>query len=748
MASSLRQGWLGEYDPRSVGTSTNFDAALATALSTLEHHSGPRWIFFLSDGQATVSQASLDRVAASGVGVRTFALGAGAGAAPCSAAAPLGRIAAAGEDGCVRVLDPSDLTASLVESQPEWLTSVTVDVAGRAVQADVDPIGGWSAVVPGLPTGSHTATVTAHLASGETWTTVVPFRVATHVSYTALGDSYASGEGVAPYLRGRDDQLCHRSRAGWPTLLTAGGTEPLSQRDDAVFRFVACSGARIVNLDTTPQPKEVGFLDLTEKFTIPLQLDQLNPDADLVTLSLGGNDLGFAPIVTHCFTTLDCPNHGFIDTASERSVSLDDWMTIRLALIGNELTGAYRSVRDRVSPDTTIVATTYPRLVSSSPAAHLNLTCTPPFLSPGERQWLRSQVDTFAAVVHDRARRPGAGIQVVDVRDDFEGRNACDRDAHILGARILRFDDLTFGLVSAASFHPTARGARLYAAAVDDVLRDGVGTVASPRVAQADSLAARDAGTVSPTPGTAERTVGTTAVVEPPPTEPTADDAVVADPDQVLAQYPADVVAAVAATTFAETFLGNGAAIDGRPACDDVVADEVVPLHARGFAPGSVVTASTVAVGEDGTEHGRTSTTHRADDDGSVRSSVVAPAVAGVGLLTVSLTGTNPGGGPIVGTALASTSADAACRAAVGEAGRLVPAGAGDPPPAGDATTTGADPNDRDPQATAASPSRLSTTGTHVARALAAALALVALGGTAAALSRRRAAGPDAPFDA
>jgi lysophospholipase L1-like esterase len=737
VAASLREGVLGEYVRRSVGTSTNFDAALTTALGTLEHHVGPRWIFFISDGQASVSQASLNRVSASGVGVRTFAVGDGTGGAPCAATAPLGLIAAAGGDTCVRVLDPSDLTASVVDSQPEWLESVTVSVSGRTVQADIDPIGGWSAVVPGLPTGSHAATVTANLAGGVSWSTVVPFRVATHLSYTALGDSYASGEGVAPYLSGRDDQLCHRSRGGWPTLVaTADDPVPLSRRDDAVFRFVACSGARIVNLDTTPQPKRVGFIWTTEH-EIPLQLDQLNPDADLVTLSIGGNDLGFAPIVTHCFTTVSCPEHGFITTASKTSVSLDDWMTIRLALIGNELTGAYRSVRDRVSPDTTIIATTYPRLVSSSPVAHINWACMPQYLSTGERQWLRSRVDTFAAVVHERARRPGAGVQVVDVRDDFEGRNACDRDAHILGPTLVRLDDLELSPLSAASFHPTERGARLYAAAVNDLLRDtfegtrtGVTRAESPSPHASAIRLTRTAAARSSAAG--------------------ADNDIVTDPDEVLAQYPPDVVDAVGATTFAEVFLGNGAAIDGHPACDDVVADEVVPLIARGFAPSSIVTASTVAVGHDGTEYGRTSTTHRVDDDGMLRSSLVAPDIGGEGLLTVSLSGTNPSGGPAVGTALASTSADATCRAAVGEAGRLAPTDGAVPAPPADTGTAGADPGGtgQQPPATAASGPHLSTTGGRIAGACVAALALITLGGAAAALSRRRGSDSDPALDA
>ncbi|WP_203669652.1 GDSL-type esterase/lipase family protein [Cellulomonas pakistanensis] len=743
VASSLRQGLLGQYARKVVGESTNFDAALTTALSTLEQHAGPRWIFFLSDGQASVSQATLNRVDASGVNVRTFAVGNDVGSAPCAANAPLGRIAAAGGDSCIRVVDPSDLTASVVDSQPQWLDSVMVDVDGRTAQADIDPVGGWSATVPGLPTGSHTAVVTATLSDGRTLTTAVPFRVATHISYTALGDSYASGEGVSPYLYGsQEDQLCHRSRAGWPTLVSVGGDPaPLSLRDDAVFRFVACSGARIVNLDTTPQDKKVGFLWLKDEYDIPLQLDQLNPDADLVTLSIGGNDLGFAPVVTHCITRFACQSQAFIDIPSG-PVTLDDWMTIRLALVGNELTGAYQAVRDRVSDDTRIVATTYPRLVSGGPEAFGNLLCWPPVLSHAERQWIRDRVDTFAAIVTDRARRPGAGLQVVDVRDDFEDRNVCDGDAHLLGPTVLRLDDLEFSPISAASFHPTERGARLYAAAVNDALRHTFVDEAIPGQPGRSADAAQAAHDVTPTRAVMARPA-TSAAVLPAALDP-SDAAIVTDPDSVLAEYPPDVVDAVGSTTFADVFLGNGAAIDGHPACDDVVESEIVPLLAHGLAPGSEVTAETATMGADGTELGRTSTTHRVDDDGTLRSTFVAPAVGAEGLLTVSVRGIGAGGGPAVGTALATTSVDAGCRAKVADAGRLAPPETGtrpspggvDPDPGGAASAGTAE---TAPDAASASPGApLSSTGATIAWAAAAAVLLLVGGATTRVLVRWR----------
>lgn len=667
VASSLRVGFLGEYAPQTVVAGTNFDAAVRAALDTLEPYSGPRWVFFLSDGQATVSQSTLDRVAASGIGVRTFAVGSGAGTAPCSASSALAKIAAAGSDACVHVLDPSSLTSSLVASQPGWLRSVEVEVGGRTVLADIDPIGGWSVVVPGLDVGSHRATITATLTDGRTVTRIRGFRVADHISYVALGDSYASGEGIPPYLQGPQDNLCHRSTGSWPGMVSLpDSTVSLSQRRDAEFQFLACSGARIVNLDTTPQPKQMWSGGRPE---IPLQLDLLKRDANLVTLSIGGNDLGFAPIVTHCFTALVCQDHGFITTASGTHVSLDDWTAIRLALIGNELTGTYQAIRSRVSTDTAVVVTTYPRLVSDWDRAHA--ACSPLLLSGDERRWLRRQVDTFAEIVHDRARRAGADVHVADVRNDFEGHNFCDSDSVIIGPTLWRLTEVGFSPLSAASFHPNSRGAQLYAIGVNETLRydvDVPGTSRALTTTQASS---------TPQPAAIARASLASAapVVSAGHTTPvvrTAPDPVT-DPDGLLGSYPEDVVSAVGSTTFAEVALANGAALDGFPACNHVVPREVVPLLAQGFAPGSTVTATTRAVGHDGTESDAVTSEHVVGEDGRLISEIVAPSITGDGMLTVSLAGVGPGGGPAVGTALATTTDDPECVGLVQAAGRVAP---------------------------------------------------------------------------
>src|SRR6476620_11005745 len=92
------------------------------------------------------------------------------------------------------------------------------------------------------------------------------------VDYVALGDSYSSGVGSGSYDSASGD--CKRSTKAYPALW-ANANSPSS------FAFTACSGAR------------------TDDVTAG-QLSPLNSSTDLVSISIGGNDAGFADVMTTC----------------------------------------------------------------------------------------------------------------------------------------------------------------------------------------------------------------------------------------------------------------------------------------------------------------------------------------------------------------------------------------------------------------------------------------------------------------
>lgn len=110
--------------------------------------------------------------------------------------------------------------------------------------------------------------------------------------YVALGDSYSSGEGLGAYSwsSSRPNNRCHRSRHAYGPLLDAA-------RRLGSFAFVACSGAITADLVTR---NHEGNTDPNTGRLEGAQLRALGPSTRIVTLTIGGNDVGFEELATHC----------------------------------------------------------------------------------------------------------------------------------------------------------------------------------------------------------------------------------------------------------------------------------------------------------------------------------------------------------------------------------------------------------------------------------------------------------------
>ena len=182
VARSVVSRRIGLYDPRDLGKGTNFDAAVEVALSTFASApAGPKWILFLSDGEAPVGAPLLDKLQQSGVRLRSFGIGP---SASCDRTKSLSKLAAATGEACQLVPNPAALAAALTGSQPEAVNGVTVTINGVSVAADLGALGGWSASFK-LGAGTYTATARATMASGATVSTQRSFTVAASASGSA-----------------------------------------------------------------------------------------------------------------------------------------------------------------------------------------------------------------------------------------------------------------------------------------------------------------------------------------------------------------------------------------------------------------------------------------------------------------------------------------------------------------------------------------------------------------------------------
>ena len=239
-------------------------------------------------------------------------------------------------------------------------------------------------------------------ATGRSAKSAAPGRMAAGAAtgvarYAALGDSYSSGEGNPPFDPGTDEPLngCHRSPAGWPRIIA---------RQDPRIRMVghiACSGATSRALRHWYNSE-------------PPQLRQLaSRRVDLVTITIGGNDIGFAEVLTDCYVS-DCVVDGGTARARRR-------IEHRLPGI---LARDYRGLK-AAAPGATLVVVGYPRLFPSSRTQQAGCR----WLSDRERVTLNRLAGVLDRTIQRSARR--AGLHYVSVLRALDRHELCTKDSWV-----------------------------------------------------------------------------------------------------------------------------------------------------------------------------------------------------------------------------------------------------------------------------------------------------------------------------
>lgn len=209
--------------------------------------------------------------------------------------------------------------------------------------------------------------------------------------YVALGDSYSSGTGAGDY----SDALCTRSGNAYPALW-AQASAPAS------FTFAACGGAKIPDV-------------------LNNQVRYLDASTSLVSISIGGNDSGFASIMLTCMFSSQATCEQRLDEAADYA---------RTELPG-ELDALYATIRDR-APNAEVVVVGYPYLYKEGGF------CLS--MGSGKRAAINDGADVLNQVIAGRAA--AAGFSFADARPAFAGHEICTSDPWI----------------SSSNIHPTAEG--------------------------------------------------------------------------------------------------------------------------------------------------------------------------------------------------------------------------------------------------------------------------------------------------
>lgn len=208
--------------------------------------------------------------------------------------------------------------------------------------------------------------------------------------YVALGDSYSSGTGTREYRLG---EQCERSRFGYPTLVAAA-------RPGLDLVLAACGGA------TTS--------DIRAK-----QLRRLDGATRWVTITAGGNDVGFSRAIRKCAEPRSSEACTIRVKRAERLINDREHLPSDLDLL-------YREIR-LSAPAATVIVVGYPRLFTTEDCNAAT------FFSPSELIRLNHTAEVLRDKIRERVAAAGRGFVFRDAIPSFDGHAVCSRNPWLNG---------------------------------------------------------------------------------------------------------------------------------------------------------------------------------------------------------------------------------------------------------------------------------------------------------------------------
>jgi lysophospholipase L1-like esterase len=238
--------------------------------------------------------------------------------------------------------------------------------------------------------------------------------------YVALGDSFTAGP-LIPNQHGSPIG-CLRSDHNYPSLL-AGRLHP------ATFVDASCSGADTTDM-TAPQSATLG--------TNPPQFDALTADTTLVSVGIGGNDIGYTDIFETC-ARLSFNNPFGSPCKNRFGGQLDQ----RIADTVPKIAAMLRGIHER-APQTRVLVVGYLRLLPSGSG------CWPLVpVAVGDVPFLDGVERNLNAMLADQASQGDA-----DFVDAYQGGNGHDMCA----APTVKWVEGVVPTNLAAPIHPNAVG--------------------------------------------------------------------------------------------------------------------------------------------------------------------------------------------------------------------------------------------------------------------------------------------------
>lgn len=243
---------------------------------------------------------------------------------------------------------------------------------------------------------------------------------ASAANYVALGDSYAAG----PIIPNQIAPLgCLKSDHNYAHL--AAPTIGLPLKD------ATCSGATTADM-TESQETSLG--------PVPPQFDSLDAETTRVSLTIGGNDIGFAEIIESCVTVnpFSTPCKDKYDSGGH------DQIAERIAATAPKVAAVLQGIHSR-SPNAKVFVVNYADILPET-----GFGCWPQMpLGFGDVPYLRAKEKELNAMLATQAAANGASV--VDWYSASIGHDACKSSS-------VRWVEPLVPTNPAAPVHPNERG--------------------------------------------------------------------------------------------------------------------------------------------------------------------------------------------------------------------------------------------------------------------------------------------------
>ncbi|MFI9363966.1 SGNH/GDSL hydrolase family protein [Kitasatospora sp. NPDC053057] len=279
------------------------------------------------------------------------------------------------------------------------------------------------------------------------------------LKWAALGDSYTAGviEATGDLTAPQDG--CARTTGSYPELIR----RDLGSLAD--LRNVSCSGATTLDVHANKQspigrPLPPLGTDPNAPYPpVPPQVDAVDPDTRVITVGIGGNDLGFAGILKDCIE-LGATNLGQGTPCKDKYDAQLAGRFDQLRTDYNTMLGALRLK----APSARVITVGYPHLIPTD--AKLCRYGDPlqfATFTAGDLAWARTRVLEPLNLVIEQVTSARQDTYV-DLYPGSAGHSVCDAD-HWLDGVLTSVIPLKYAVV-----HPNAKGQAFAATQVEDTV--------------------------------------------------------------------------------------------------------------------------------------------------------------------------------------------------------------------------------------------------------------------------------------